>query len=73
VLTGSGGERALVQGGRSLLDPHAWAIVGRGDQSMETMAQALGVALTWSLAIILLSLVFRMLRDLWRLANPQSA
>lgn len=73
VLTGSGGERALVRGLPSLLlAPHAWAIIRLHGRSVEGVAQGLGIALTWSLAIVLATLVFRILGDLWHLAKPKS-
>lgn len=64
------GETAQIAGDWVLLDFERLRALGDGTRDLVGMAGALSVILTWMLAISAISLTFKVLANLWRLARP---
>ncbi len=67
------GETARVAGDWSLLDFARLQGLGDGSRDLTGIASTLSVVATWVLAIMAISLVYRLFANLWRLAQPGRA
>lgn len=65
------GETARIAGDRSMLQFDRLSGLGHGSRDLAGMADGLSVIATWVLAIMAITLAFKLLANLWRLARPE--
>lgn len=65
------GETARIAGDWTLLDFERLRGLGEGTRDLVGVAGALSLIMTWVLAISAISLVFKIVANLWRLAQPE--
>lgn len=66
-----GGESAPIAGDWVLLDFDRLRSLGEGTRDLAGMAGALSLVMTWVLAISAISLVFKIVANLWRMVQPE--
>ena len=66
------GETAPVAGDWVLLDFDRLRTLGDGTRDLVGVASTLSLLMTWALAIVAVSLVFKVVANLWRLAQPEA-
>ncbi|HEY0600453.1 HAAS signaling domain-containing protein [Brevundimonas sp.] len=67
-----GGETARIAGDWSLLDFDRLRALGEGTRDLAGVAASLSVIMTWVLALVAVSLVFKIAANLWRLVQPEA-
>ena len=66
------GETARIAGDWVLLDFDRLRALGDGTRDLVGVASTLSLVMTWVLAIVAVSLVFRIVGSLWRLVQPEA-
>jgi hypothetical protein len=66
------GETARIAGDWVLLDFDRLRALGEGSRDLVGLASTLSLVMTWTLAIVAVSLVFKVAGSLWRLAQPEA-
>jgi len=66
------GETARIAGDWAMLDFERLRAVGDGSRDLAGAAGTLSVVMTWVLAIVAISLVFKVVANLWRLVQPEA-
>ncbi len=66
------GETARIAGDWVLLDFDRLRDLGDGSRDLIGVASTLSVVMTWVLAIVAISLVFKLAANLWRLVQPEA-
>ena len=66
------GESARIAGDWVLLDFDRLRSLGDGTRDLVGVASTLSLVMTWVLAIVAISLVFKIVANLWRVVQPEA-